>query len=451
MIGDTIRNFLQDNAIGGPLLAALSGGPDSTALLVALHELGDVPFTAAHVNHHLRGADSDADEAFVRDLCARLGVTLRVADGSLDPALIRKHGLEAAAREVRHARLQEIRRDAGAAYIVTAHQKNDQAETVLMRLFSGGGIAALRGIHPVRDDGVIRPLLEVTRAEVEDFLRRRGIEARVDGSNADPRFLRNRMRALLATVDISVVENLASVARQARRQWRSLEWILDREDHSVTTGTETRFASLPDDPWLRQALLLRHIRRLDSSTREVSAADLERLVSQLETLTRVSVTRALELLRRNGQWILRRKPQPVDDFEFELDAGEEKTIESAGITVGVFPSNDIRRPKTQVIQLPHGSEAHFVVRNRRRGDRFQPLGMAQEKKLKDFLIDRKIAVETRDRIPLLLWQGTIACVGGVEVSEAFKVVDGGGERYEVAIEESHPEGVQRQTDRRPHP
>ena len=183
------------HGIRGPLLVAVSGGPDSTALLLALREI-DVPISAAHVNHHLRGAESDGDEQFVRELCARLGVALRVADGSLDPDRIRDHGIEGAARDVRHALLQEIRSEAGATHIATAHHKIDQAETILMLLITGGGLAGLRGIHPVRADGVIRPLLEVSRVDIETFLAQRRVVPRIDRSNSDPRFLRNRVRAI---------------------------------------------------------------------------------------------------------------------------------------------------------------------------------------------------------------------------------------------------------------
>jgi len=97
--------------------------------------------------------------------------------------------------------------------------------------------------------------------------------------------------------------------------------------------------------------------------------------------------------------------------------------------------------------LPKNSEPKFTIRNRRQGDRFQPLGMSHEKKLKDFLIDRKIPIEARDRIPLLVWRGKIVCVTGVEISEAFKVTDGSGDLYEVAIEDTSQEGLQRETDR----
>jgi tRNA(Ile)-lysidine synthase len=450
VIADTIRRFLDGHRIAGPLLAAISGGPDSTALLVGLIEIGGIALIAGHVNHHLRGAESDDDEAFVRELCARYDVPLRVADGSLDPQLVRAHGVEGAAREVRMERLQEMRAADGAAFIATAHQKNDQAETILMRLVTGGGLAALRGIHPSREDGVIRPLLEATRADVEAFLRDRGIAARTDRSNSDPRFLRNRVRAALALLDEGAVDSLAAMAGQAREQWRIMERMIDAADQSVTTDQETRFASLPEEPWLRQALLLRHIRRLDAHSREVSSADLARIAAELGSLKRLSVTRSLELIRRGSDLILRRRPEAVPEFELQITPGEPVFIPEIRTTARIDKATtDNRQPTTQRFQLPLGGEPRFTLRNRRDGDRFQPLGMAHEKKLKDFLIDRKIAVEIRDRIPLLVWNDRIVCVAGVAVSEAFKVSDAPGERYEVAIENEDQEGVQPEADRQP--
>ena len=422
-------------------------------LLVACAFDENVPIVAAHVNHHLRGKESDDDEAFVRELCQRLGITLHVADGTLDRDAIRRHGVEASARDVRHARLHEIRAASGATHIATAHQKNDQAETVLMRLTTGGGIAALRGIHPIREDGIIRPLLEVTRADIDAFLRERGVIARVDRSNADPRFLRNRIRRILAELGPDAVENLAAIADQARQQWALLERLIDDADSSTSMATETRFSSFPDDPWLRRALLHRHIRRLDPHCREVSAADLERIAGQLDSLKRISVTAGLELLRRSSVWILRRRLEPAAEFEFVARPDQPVSLlgsrtlvlrrvsaEGSPTRRGSFATLRMR------VELPKGADPTFIVRNRRPGDRFQPLGLHAEKKLKDFLIDRKIAVESRDRIPLVVWCGKIVCVPGVEVSEAFKVT-GGGDLYELAIEEKNQESVQREADR----
>ena len=426
-------------------MAAVSGGVDSTALLVALAEMGDVDLIAAHVNHHLRGDDSNVDEEFVRQLCARYGIALHIAGGTLDPAAIRNRGIEAAAREVRHARLKEI---AGSALIATAHQKNDQAETVLMRLMTGGGIAALRGIHPVRDDGVIRPLLEVTRAEIGRFLAARNITPRFDRSNADPRFLRNRLRMLLGNFDDSVIDNLAAIADQARQQWPILQRAIDAAEDVSVSDDETRFLALPENAWLRQALLLRHIQRLDPEARDVSTADLARLAGELETIKRVSVTKSLELLRDGSKIVLRQRhgDASTPDFEVEIDAGCEVFIPEIKTTIHIQPGNSAtQEPGNQLIQLPSGATPRFTVRNRRKGDRFRPLGMSHDKKLKDLLIDRKIAAASRDRIPLVVWENTIVWVAGVEVSELFKVTGEAADLYEVAIEQDH-EDFQRTGD-----
>ena len=447
MISDTLRRFFQAHGIRGPLLLAVSGGGDSTALLLASSEAADFPLIAGHVNHHLRGAESDLDEQFVRDLCARLAIPLHVADGTLDPEMVRQFGVEAAAREVRIARLQEIRVATGAAYIATAHQKNDQAETVLMRLMTGGGLAALRGIHSVREDGIIRPLLTIRRSEIDAFLRERKISPRSDSSNRDPRFLRNRVRALLAEFDPSAIDNLAAVAERARDQVAILERLVDTVDNTISTPSETRFVSMPDAPSLREALLHRHIRRLDPASRDVSAADLQRLARQLDSVKRVSVTKWLELIRRGDVLILRRRLEPTQQFEVELTPAASVYIPEIQARISVQSRPGTRDLRPAMFQLPKGASPRFTVRNRRDGDRFQPFGFGHQKKLKDFLIDRKIDVESRDRIPLLLWNEIIIWVAGVEVSEQFRVSDAPGDRYEVVVEEENQENVQRESDR----
>jgi tRNA(Ile)-lysidine synthase len=435
VIVETIRSFLAAHGVGGTVVAAVSGGGDSTALLLGLAEVDGIELVAAHVNHHLRGADSDEDEAFVRELCARLGVPLHVEDGTLDPAAVRERGVEAAAREVRHARLHAVRERVGGQWIATAHQKNDQAETVVMRLMTGGGIAALRGIHPVRDDGVIRPLLDVRRSEIDAFLRERGVTARIDKSNADPRFLRNRVRAMLPE---EAVDNLAAVAAQARAQWRVLDRVIDEADRSIAGDDETIFRELPDDPWLRQAILHKHIRRLDPHTRDVGARDLERLAGEIENVKRVSVTKQLELVRRGADLVLRNAPRATPEFEIELITAAYIPEIATQVCVARVESAPLRTNRSQLIELPKGASATFTVRNRRDGDRFHPLGLPSDKKLKDFLIDRKIAADVRDRIPLLLWHGEIAWVAGVEVSERFRVT-GAGDLYEVRLERAGDE------------
>lgn len=405
MIPEALQRFFARHGIAPCRLAvAVSGGIDSTALLLALRELGTFDLVVAHVNHRLRGDESDGDEAFVRSL----GGEVRVAEGALDPEAIRRHGLEAAAREVRHARLHEIARDAGADFIVTAHQQNDQAETVLMRLGSGSGVAGLRGIHPRRADGVLRPLLDVPRSALQAFLEERGVVARIDSSNADPRFTRNRVRRIVNAMTTAEVAAIAHVATLARELWPDVERLLDRLPVEAS-ASEATFV-LPADPWLARALLHRHIRRLDAASRDVSADALERL---RHAAARTSVTRSLELLREGERVTLRRT--------------DRVTPPPASLAVG----------KRQLVQLPPGAEPDFAIRTRRPGDRFQPLGLPFQKKLKDVLIDRKIPAGLRDAIPLVIWNGEIVWVAGVEVSERFKVRPDPGDVYEVWIDEDH--------------
>lgn len=441
-IADSVRRFLERHGIGpARILAAVSGGADSTALLLALRELGRVGYevVCGHVNHHLRGAESDGDEAFVRAMCEDLGVPFHRADGKVPEEDIRKHGLEGAARDIRITRLQELRAASGARFIATGHQKNDQAETVLMRLTSGSGPAGLRGIHPVRDDGIIRPLLNVSRSDIEAWLSARNITPRRDSSNTDPRFHRNRIRVVLGAMGSPAIDHLAGIAAQAQEQWPILESAIDdAESGSLTIEPQgTRFHSWPENAWLRHALLLRHIRRLGTSTREVSSIDLERLTAAPETIRRVSVTAELELIRRGDDLVLRRKPEPQDDFELEVQVDASVPLPAGGFIrlercdrSRALTSEDRSR---QVFQIREVAPARFLVRNRRKGDRFHPLGAPGAKKLKDFLIDRKIAPELRDRLPLLVWNDEIVWVAGVEVSNEFRVTEDCGELYEVAI------------------
>lgn len=220
--------------IAGRGLIAVSGGPDSVALLRLVHAAGrDVH--VAHVNHGLRGAESDADEAFVRDLAEQLGVPCTVArlppSGRSAVGPGQSRNLEAAARRLRYAWLAELARQIGATWVATGHTADDQAETVLFHLLRGTGLRGLRGIAPRRllAPGVelVRPLLAQRRADLRAWLHELGQTYRTDSSNNDPRFTRNRLRLevlplLTRTVHAHAVEHLARLAAQARQVQREL-------------------------------------------------------------------------------------------------------------------------------------------------------------------------------------------------------------------------------------
>jgi tRNA(Ile)-lysidine synthetase-like protein len=236
--------------------------------------------------------------------------------------------------------------------------------------------------------------------------------------------------------ELGATDNLAAVAVQARAQWPLLERAIDEAEraHADVAAHETRFASWPDDAWLRAAILRRHIRRLDPEARDFDA---HRIANELASIRRTSITKTLELVRQGETLVLRKRPEETPQFEIELTENAAVYIPEIGKSIRLAahrgqPTTD----KRQRFQLPDDIRATFLVRNRRTGDRFHPLGMPSAKKLKDFLIDRKIPAEVRDRLPLLLCNDEIVWVAGVEISERFKVTASGGAIYEVSMEDS---------------
>lgn len=215
------------------LVVAVSGGPDSVALLRACHELGLAPLVVAHINHQLRGLESDADEDFVRKCGQRWN--LEVAVERVDTHTASQSGnLEAVARRLRYDALKSIGEERGIEAIATGHTLNDQAETVLFRLLRGSGLSGLSGIAPRRHwrgMSILRPMLRVNKAQVLDFLQQRGVEYRVDSSNAESRFSRNRLRQLLPLLEREahphLQDRLARLADQARAWKRFERWQAD--------------------------------------------------------------------------------------------------------------------------------------------------------------------------------------------------------------------------------
>jgi len=222
VVQDSLRRHAMLEA-GTRVLVAVSGGPDSVGLLLVLatlrRKLG-VELLAAHVNHRLRGAESDADQACAAAAAAQLDVPFVHAE--LGAGLRHGGNLEARARALRYAALHDLAAAHDCGVIATGHTLDDQAETLLLRLIRGSGVGGLAGIRPRRGDGVVRPLIDCRRADVAGAVRAAGLQARTDGSNADPRFLRTHVRQrvlpLLAELNPSIAAACANLSAAARAQ-----------------------------------------------------------------------------------------------------------------------------------------------------------------------------------------------------------------------------------------
>jgi tRNA(Ile)-lysidine synthase len=245
----SVRSFLHRQQVQPEnTVVAVSGGPDSVALLAALSELqkrehASGTLVVAHLNHELRGAESDEDEEFVRNLAARLAtsrpsIVFRPCRIDIRAEAARdRENLESVARRVRYDWLVRIAEQEGARWIATGHTMDDQAETVLFRLLRGTGFQGLAGIAPrfnvTPTIEVIRPLLETRRDEVCDFLSSIGQEYRIDSSNADLHFTRNRIRKTLLPFlakeyNPAIVSNLSSLAEQAFEARQDREFLIRR-------------------------------------------------------------------------------------------------------------------------------------------------------------------------------------------------------------------------------
>ena len=284
----TIRKQSSIHA-GDRLAAAVSGGADSVALLCLLLELRDelgIVLSVAHVNHKLRGQESDEDERFVAELAARHGLELHVCEAPVssgensegDPPTDTRiaSGIEAAARDLRYGFFRRLAREARLSKIATAHTLDDQAETVLLRIFRGTGIRGLAGIHPrivFEEQGqafgeVVRPLLDFRRDALQEFLRERGQSWREDASNLDTDFLRNRARHRLLPLiadefgeaAIEHMSELAEIARAEEEWWN--QWAVGSGQWPASTqyplpGTQCATPGLEVRPLLALPLAAR--------------------------------------------------------------------------------------------------------------------------------------------------------------------------------------------------
>lgn len=432
---------------GQHVLVAISGGPDSVALLSLLHHLRShwsLTLTAVHFNYGLRGAESEGDQRFVESYCRNLDVPLHVRAVRID-AHPRHNSLQAEARDIRYRLMQEIRTRCGADRIAVGHTADDQAETVLLWILRGAGLAGLSGMPAVRNDTIIRPLYETTRKEILTHLRTAGLSYREDSSNTNPRYLRNRMRRevipVLTQVVPSSVKALCRLADLCRADdqhldreaaarmavavtWDSTEaWILDRRI----------LVELPL-PLQRRCLRLL-LRRSDPQQHPPSLHMIERvlrLASTQESVSRVNMkaghivvtTQSLRFLpfpikhqgsRRHWDDDTLRAPFPVPGELIWSGTGQQLQVQ-----LQEYDGRDAIQGQERILVDADRVTHALTIRNWLPGDRFCPSGMGgHSKKLQDFFTDLKIPVARRFRIPLVVAPEGILWIVGYRQDERW--------------------------------
>jgi tRNA(Ile)-lysidine synthase len=443
---------------GARALVAVSGGADSTALAHLLSEIGPRRgFTVAglaHVNHGLRGAASDADERFCRDLAARLGVPISV--GLVDPARDArrlKTSVEDAGRRFRYAFFSETTARTGATHVAVGHTLDDQAETVLLALVRGAGPRGLAGMR-VRRGLVVRPLLEQSHDDLVGWLASRGLPHREDESNRDCRYARNRVRhELLPLLRRRFSPGIVEVLARSAAIWDADAELLDE----LASGELARMARRPGNALAldRAALLARP----PAIGRRVARLALSEVAGGRRFVGFEAAERLLELAagQRGRRLALPGQSAELDGDEVVLTrrhgrarGAASPAVNFPGVALSIpgevsFPGTRLtitaeRRAGVEALgeaagdprtaTLDAATLSGLVVRARRPGDRFRPLGSGGRKKLQDYLVDRKVPREERDAVPIVAdGDGRIVWVAGHGISEDFRV----GERTAAVV------------------
>jgi tRNA(Ile)-lysidine synthase len=454
-------------APGEPLLVGVSGGPDSVALLDVLVKSGCRPHVC-HLNHQLRGAESDADAEFVRalagrydlpatiDLISNLDVGAPFRARSPLPGRARKGAptnvdrtSEDLARRVRFEFFESVAERTGISTLALAHTADDQVETFLLRLLRGAGAPGLVGMWPDRRIGqlrVIRPLLKVTRAEVLQYLCAEGLSYREDATNLDTRFTRNRIRhELIPLLEREFNPAIRDVLLRTAEILRDEDELLEKLAESILEGHPADAGSWPQLERTRRSASLQ-IKTLREQPVALQRRVLRRwlgegldfehieAVRQLSRGQQTTLPGGVVVCREGDALRIVEEEKPVHG-RWPVAMNGKTKIPELGVILECADSSalSLRQNRQSGDKSPHSKEelldadsigAAPFVRTWEEGDRFQPLGMTGEKKLQDFFVDEKVPRRQRGRVPLLCAaDGRIAWVVSYRIAEPFKVTE----------------------------
>jgi tRNA(Ile)-lysidine synthase len=465
MMLDKILNSVRKHGLirrGQDVLVAVSGGADSVAMLLALTELKrllGLRLMAAHLNHHIRGNEAKKDAEFVRTLAAKLKIPFVGGDADV-PRLAKSRGLsmEMAAREARYEFLADAARKKGADMIVTAHTADDQAETVLLKLCRGAGPRGLSGIPretAINGMRVVRPLLDVTRVEIESFLRQRKQAWREDRTNRDTAYLRNLVRhELLPMLESRLNPGIRAALIRTADILREEDDLLDALARTVLVAPASgRHGALEITKLAKQPLALR--RRaiclwLSDSGVPRDAIDfgsierVEKLMAQKKGSGRVEVA---------GAWLVRRRYNRIEivhptsaisgSWSAMLKVPGRTILKEMGLRISIsLKPGLVRQKNPRLGRLPafaslrrrRSKSLRLLVRSWQPGDRMKPFGMKGSKKLQDIFVDEKVPATERNNVPVFECDGEIVWIPGYRVARGWEVRNPADVAIQVRVE-----------------
>ena len=415
-------------------LVAISGGADSVALLMMMLDEG-YRVEAVHCNFHLRGEEADRDEAFVASLCERFGVALhRVHFDTRGYAALHKLSIETAARDLRYGYFERLREDIGAEAIVVAHHRDDNVETVLMNLVRGTGLKGLAGIRPV-NGRVIRPLLDMTREDIEAYIYKRGESFVTDSTNLETDATRNKYRLevipALKEINPSVARAIDTTARHLQDADEIVEWALEKMKADVMEEGDDGVVRI-DTTLLRQLPAPRYV--LFEICRQYGFLPQQSnvvwaMMEHGEKGKTVASTE-YEMASEHNLLLVARKeemPQPVRmpiEGLYVMNGRRLRSERKKADGFAVVKSKSVACLDAKTVTFP------LVVRPWKSGDRFAPFGMRGTKLVSDYLTDCKLNFfQRRRQLVVEDATGLIVWLVGERTSEKCRV----GEKTETVI------------------
>lgn len=442
------RHRLIEN--GDKIVAGISGGPDSVCLLHLLHTLSEkinIKVYAIHINHKLRGSESDADEAFTFEICNKLGIYLRCLAFDIDEiSRMERISLEEAGRETRYREFERFADETGAVKIAVAHNKNDQAETVLMNLLRGTGLQGLAGMDYMRGR-IIRPLLDISRHEIESYCEDNSLGYRIDSSNLERDYTRNRIRLeLIPEINKSfgtdLTESIHRMSLLLRNDNSFMEAEAVKAYDSSLEKCENGCVSLKLNelkllhPALSGRVLRIAISRIKGDLKGIESKHIEDIAELLNKNRTGSVIQLPKRIRAGISYsslkIYTEKTTTKIIFNYELNIPGYTLIDeiraSVDASIESISLNDDKYKRISYNSLVQFFDYDRLkkgmnIRNRQDGDIFTPYRSNGSKKLKEYFIDNKIPRGKRDEIPLITTYNEVIWIIGYKISDKFKVTE----------------------------
>jgi tRNA(Ile)-lysidine synthase len=424
------------------VVVAVSGGIDSIVLLdffLWARAVKRIEFAAAHVNHLLRGKESDGDEKFVGTLCNKNNIPFyseRVDTKKVAKKM--KRSIQLTARDLRYTFFDTLRTTLNANCIATAHNANDNAETMLINVFRGSGIEGVGGI-PVKRDAIIRPFLFVPRKEIEKHARAKKLQFREDSSNQHDDYTRNYLRRNIIPmieqrINPSLIETMTKLSEIYRSNADFVEETLRRSIAGVPSQSEISIAQLKQlHPYLQQMLIHRMLIEKNIEPRYDAVISLLELQHTQKGKT-VDLNKQF-VAERTSDAIELRSRMPAKPFNYQLSG--EGTIETNDFVFSMkksaVPDNRITVNSSEEYVDAAAVRFPVTVRSWKKGDIFFPLGMKGKKKLSDFFGEKKYSSAQKLTIPVVESGNSIMWIAGERLDDRFKITDNTQETYHLTI------------------